>query len=128
MYDGFIQDAYKVTPKLTLNIGLRYDFYEAAKVRYAGGASNYEPSSNSLLIAGYGNISLSDGVNSKPGYWGPRPGIAYSLGSKTAIRAGYGISYWEQRFGWTGGSLNSSTPSFTMSRSALPVSTRPPEA
>jgi hypothetical protein len=109
-YDAFIQDAYKVTPKLTINFGVRYDFYEAAKVRYAGGASNYEPSTNSLLIAGYGNISLSDGVNSKPGYIGPRLGIAYSLGSKTAIRAGYGISYWEQRFGWTGGTLNQQYP------------------
>ncbi len=108
--DGFIQDAYKVTPKLTVNIGIRYDFYEAAKVRYAGGASNYEPSTNSLLIAGYGNISLSDGVDSKPGYLGPRVGLAYSFGAKTAIRAGYGISYWEQRFGWTGGTLNQQYP------------------
>lgn len=109
-YDGFIQDAYKVTPKLTINMGLRFDFYEAVKVRYAGGASNYDPFNNTLLIAGYGNISLSDGVNSKPGYWAPRLGIAYSLGSKTVLRAGYGISYWEQRFGYTGGSLNNQYP------------------
>jgi hypothetical protein len=109
-YDGFIQDAYKLTPKLTINMGLRFDFYEAVKVKYPGGASNYNPFNNSLLIAGYGNVSLSDGVNSRPGYWAPRLGIAYSLGSKTAIRAGYGISYWEQRFGWTGGSLNNQYP------------------
>ncbi|HEX3875689.1 MAG TPA: carboxypeptidase regulatory-like domain-containing protein [Bryobacteraceae bacterium] len=108
--DGFIQDSYKVTPRLTLDIGLRYDWYEAAKVRYAGGASNYEPSTNSLIIAGYGNVSLSDGVNSKPGYLGPRLGIAYSLGRRTVVRAGYGISYWEQRFGWTGGTLNQQYP------------------
>lgn len=50
--DGFVQDAYKVTPRLTLNIGLRYDFYEAPRVRYAGGASNFDPTTNSLLIAG----------------------------------------------------------------------------
>ena len=108
--DGFIQDSYKITPKLTLDIGLRYDWYEAVKVRYAGGASNYDPSTNSLLIAGYGNIGLSDGVTSKPGYLGPRLGLAYSLGAKTVIRAGYGISYWEQRFGWTGGTLNQQYP------------------
>ncbi len=109
-YDAYIQDAYKVTPKLTINFGVRFDFYEAVKVKYAGGASNYEPFTNSLLIAGYGNISLSDGVDSKPGYFAPRLGIAYSLGSKTALRAGYAISYWEQRFGWTGGSLNNQYP------------------
>jgi len=108
--DGFIQDSYKVTRKLTLDMGLRYDFYEAVKVRYAGGASNFDPATNSLLIAGYGNIGLSDGVNSKPGYLGPRLGLAYSLTNKTVIRAGYGISYWEQRFGWTGGTLNQQYP------------------
>ena len=108
--DGYIQDSYKASPKLVVNIGLRYDWYEAAKVRYAGGASNYDPSSNTLLIAGYGNISLSDGVNSSPGYWAPRMGLVYSLGPKTVIRAGYGISYWEQRFGWTGGTLNQQYP------------------
>ncbi len=108
--DGFIQDSWKVTPRLTIDIGLRYDWYEAPTVRYAGGASNYEPSNNTLVIAGYGNIGLNDGVSAKPGYLGPRLGIAYSLGNKTAIRAGYGISYWEQRFGWTGGSLNNQYP------------------
>lgn len=109
-YDGFIQDAYKVTSKLTVNIGLRFDFYEAVKVRYAGGASNYDPFNNTLLIAGYGNVSLSDGVNSRPGYWAPRLGLAYSIDNKTALRLGYAISYWEQRFGWTGGSLNNQYP------------------
>ncbi len=109
-YDAFIQDAYKVTPKLTINMGLRYDFFEAVKVRYAGGASNYEPYDNTLLIAGYGDVSLSDGVNSRPGYWAPRLGIAYSLTNKTVLRTGYGISYWEQRFGYTGGSLNNQYP------------------
>jgi len=71
---------------------------------------NFNPFNNTLLIAGYGDISLSDGVDSKPGYFAPRLGIAYSLGPKTALRAGYAISYWEQRFGWTGGSLNNNAP------------------
>jgi hypothetical protein len=109
-YDAFVQDAYKVTPKLTINMGLRFDFYEAVKVRYAGGASNFDPFNNTLLIAGYGDISLSDGVDSRPGYWAPRLGIAYSIDNRTVLRAGYGISYWEQRFGWTGGTLNQQYP------------------
>jgi hypothetical protein len=71
----------RYTPKLTLDIGLRYDYYEAVKMRYPGGASNYDPYNNTLLIAGYGNIGLSDGVNAQPGYWAPRLGIAYGLDS-----------------------------------------------
>ena len=108
--DGYIQDSYKVTPRLTLDIGLRYDYYEAVKVRYAGGASNYDPSGNLLLIAGYGNIGLNDGVTARPGYWAPRLGVAYSLDRKTVLRLGYGISYWEERFGFTGGTLNQQYP------------------
>ncbi|HEY2017472.1 MAG TPA: TonB-dependent receptor [Bryobacteraceae bacterium] len=107
---GFVQDSYKVTPKLTLDLGVRYEYYSAVTPRYKGGASNYEPSSNSLLVAGYGDVSMSTAVDAKPTYFAPRLGAAYSLNSKTVIRAGYAISFWEERFGFTGGTLNTQYP------------------
>ena len=60
-----------MTPRLTLDIGLRYDFYQAVavRVRYPGvDASNYNPNTNSFPIAGYGDVGLSDGVTSRSGY------------------------------------------------------------
>jgi hypothetical protein len=49
-------------------------------------------------------------VNAKSTYFAPRLGVAYSLNSKTVIRAGYAFSYWEERFGFTGGTLNTQYP------------------
>ena len=52
---GFVQDSYKVTANLTLDLGIRYEYYSPVVPRYPGGASNYEPSNNTLLVAGYGS-------------------------------------------------------------------------
>ena len=56
---GYLQDTYQVTSKLTLDLGLRYDFYSPITPRYKGGASNYDPVTNTLLIAGYGDVDLA---------------------------------------------------------------------
>ena len=109
-FAGFVQDSYKVTPKLTLDLGIRYEYYSAVTPRYPGGASNYEPSTNSVLVAGVGGVGMSTDVNAKPTYFAPRLGAAYSIGTKTVIRAGYAFSYWEERFGFTGGTLNTQYP------------------
>jgi hypothetical protein len=109
-YAGFGQDSWKVNAKLTLNLGVRYEFYTCVRPRYAGGASNYDLTSNSLLVAGVGNVDLCTGVQSKPTYFAPRIGVAYTLDSRTVIRSGYAISYWEERFGFTGGTLNTQYP------------------
>jgi hypothetical protein len=109
-FAGFVQDSYKVTPKLTLDLGIRYEYYSAVTPRYPGGASNYEPSTNSVLVAGIGGVGMSTDVNAKPTYFAPRLGAAYSIGTKTVIRAGYAFSYWEERFGFTGGTLNTQYP------------------
>jgi hypothetical protein len=109
-FAGFVQDSYKVTPRLTVDLGLWYEYYTAVTPRYPGGASNYGPSTNSLLVAGYGNVDMSTNVDAKPTYFAPRLGAAYSVNPKTVIRAGYAISYWEERFGFTGGTLNTQYP------------------
>lgn len=109
-YAGFLQDSYKVTPNLTLDLGVRYEYYSPVTPRYPGGASNYEPATNSLLVAGIGQVGMSTDVNAKSTYFAPRLGVAYSLNSKTVIRAGYAFSYWEERFGFTGGTLNTQYP------------------
>jgi hypothetical protein len=107
---SFVQDSYQVTRKLTLEIGVRYELYTTIKPRYKGGASNYDPATNTLLIAGYGDIGLSTGVEAQPHNFAPRAGFAYRLDDKTVVRGGYGISYWTGRFGFTGGTLSTQFP------------------
>ena len=107
---AFVEDTYTITRKLTFDLGLRYDLYTTVKPRYAGGAANYDSANNSLLVAGVGGVSMSTGIRVQPTNFAPRLGAAYRIGGKTVVRGGFGISYWEGRFGFTGGTLDTQYP------------------
>ncbi len=106
---GFIQDTYQLSPKLTLDLGVRYEWYSPVEPRYKGGASNFDPATNTLLIAGYGDVNLATGVPSQNSVQ-PRVGFAYRPDDKSVIRAGYSVSSWTGRFGFTGGTLSTQFP------------------
>jgi hypothetical protein len=106
----FVHDTYQVTSRLTLDIGLRYELYTTVKPRYAGGASNYDPTTNSLLVAGIGGVSLSTNVDLDPSDFAPRFGFSYRITPTTVIRGGYGLSYYTGRYGFTGGTLSTQFP------------------
>ena len=106
----FVQDSWVVSRRLTLELGLRYELYTTVKPRYAGGASNYDPETNSLLVAGVGDVGLSTNVDLDPNNFAPRLGIAYRVDDKSVLRAGYGVSYYTGRFGFTGGTLSTQFP------------------
>ncbi len=87
----FFQDTYKLSPKLTVNGGIRYEF-QAPWADAANGESNYDFATDSLLLAGRGGNSRAL-VNTRWNDFGPRLGIAYQIDPKTVIRAGYGFFY-----------------------------------
>lgn len=89
----FVQDKWVVTPKLTLDLGLRWEFYPAATPAHSAGFSQYDPATNSLLIGGVGNVPSNVGINTNYHDFAPRIGIAYRWNDKTVIRTGFGISY-----------------------------------
>jgi hypothetical protein len=89
---AYIQDDFRVSPKLTLNLGLRYEFATPQWER-DNHMANYDPATNSLVYAKNGSIADRALVNPTYNNWGPRLGLAYSVTPKTVIRAGYGISY-----------------------------------
>jgi hypothetical protein len=92
MYFGYVQDDFRATRKLTLNLGLRYE-YGTPQYDADNKMSNFDPATNSLLLAKSGSIYDRALVNPDLGNFGPRAGLAYSVNSKTVIRSAYGISY-----------------------------------
>ena len=90
-WEWYVRDSWQVTSKLTVNYGLRWEFYPMATSDH-GGVKLFNPATGNVLIGGYGSTPLDDGVDVGHGMWLPRLGIAYRLDEKTVIRTGYGIS------------------------------------
>lgn len=89
---AYIQDDFKVNQKLTLNLGLRYEFgtpYYEKNNRL----SNYDPVTNSIILAKDGSLYDRGLVDPDFNNFGPRIGFAYNLFDKTVIRGGYGLGY-----------------------------------
>lgn len=90
---SFVQDKWQVTPRLTLDLGLRHEYYTPfVGLGNQGGLSNYDPATNSLRVAGYGEVSESVDVESYFWNFAPRAGLSFRLNEKTVMRAGYGVS------------------------------------
>ena len=89
----FVQDRWQVSKKLTLNIGLRHEFYTPlVGIVNQGGLANYNPADNTVRVSGYGSIDQAAGVTKKWKNFAPRLGFAYRVNDKTVIRAGFGTS------------------------------------
>jgi len=107
---SFFSDAWQATSKLTLNLGLRHEAYIPTHPRHAGGGSNYDPFTDTLLIAGLGGVPLNTGVKMDWKNFAPRFGLSYRLDKKTVIRTGYGTSNYLGRFGFSGGTIATQFP------------------
>lgn len=90
LYGG---DKWQVNPKLTLNLGMRWEYYPPATPQFPGGFSNYDGATNSLVVAGVGGNPMDLGMRQKYRNFAPRVGLAYRLTDHDVIRAGFGISY-----------------------------------
>ena len=90
---AFGGDRWQVSPKLTVDLGLRWEFYPPATPAFPGGFSNYDPGTNNLVIAGVGGNPENLGMKTRYSYFAPRVGLAYRLTDQTVIRAGFGTSY-----------------------------------
>jgi hypothetical protein len=113
-YDFYIQDDFKVTPRLTLNLGLRYEFHPYWTEEF-NRLSNFDVATGSIIVpdgslaqisplwpagfapiveasqAGYPSSTL---LRNDTNNWAPRIGVAWRpFGNNTVLRAGLGIFY-----------------------------------
>ncbi len=115
-FGGFVQDNWRVTSKLTLNLGFRYDV-ETPRTERHNQMTYFDPSATSpITVPGlnlHGAVEFA-GVGGNPGtefntYWGeigPRFGFAYNVLKRTTLRGGYGMYYDPSDMGVVGNAVS----------------------
>ncbi|MEX2263820.1 MAG: TonB-dependent receptor [Bryobacteraceae bacterium] len=90
-FGTFFQDDWKITPRLTLNLGVRYDLYtQPVDARDRGGLFDLERARFALPGQDGYSRAIVDGDHNNIG---PRIGFAYQLRRRWVVRGGYGIFY-----------------------------------
>jgi outer membrane receptor protein involved in Fe transport len=90
-YAGFVQDDWKVNDKLTLNLGLRYD-YGTPFFSPTNELSMFDVDQRKILVAGQDGVSRYI-VSPDRNDFAPRIGLVYQVNPKTTVRTGFGVFY-----------------------------------
>ena len=89
----FVQDDWKVSKKLSLNLGVRYDFMTPA-LEAQNRMANFVPGgAGSLVFAKDGSLEDRALVKPDKNNFAPRLGFVYKVDEQTLVRGGYGIFY-----------------------------------
>jgi len=88
----FLQDDWKVNSKLSLNLGLRYDFITPA-MEADNHQLNFIPSTGGVILARDGSLEDRGLVKPDRNNFAPRVGFVYKLSDRMLVRGGYGVFY-----------------------------------
>ena len=88
----YAADDWRVTKKLTLNLGLRWEYYSPYS-EVANRWSNFDAATATIIVAGRNGVGSTAGVQKDWKDFAPRFGFAYQLTPRTVVRGGYGIFY-----------------------------------
>jgi hypothetical protein len=119
----YLQDDWRMSRSLTLNLGLRWDIFTHPIEGYNRHV-NFNPSMGKFN----GATDDNDGpnVNTRKTNFAPRFGFGYSPDQgRTAVRGAFGLSYFTDNFGANGGTLERNFPLFQNFSVAAPVQFRP---
>jgi outer membrane receptor protein involved in Fe transport len=109
----FAQDIWRATSRLTLTLGLRWDYIGHPTSPQKGGIANFNFSNTDTIISDFGNSSATANEDQNYKDFEPRVGLAYRAGDKTVIRAGYGRSYSIGFYGANFGAVTNDWPNAT---------------
>ena len=99
-YFGYVQDSWKVSKRLTVNAGLRYEVYANSPfTEVANRLANFIPRLGNIFPVASPELPSPSGANTDFSNLAPRLGLAYAFDSKTTVRASYGFFYYALR-GW----------------------------
>ncbi len=117
-FGAYIMDTFKVKPSLTINPGLRYDYWSVDHDVFGRGVV-VDPATCPNLVCPHG----TSWYNPDPAGFGPPLAIAWSptaLHDKTVIRVGSGIYFGQGQFGHLGGPLGNIPQNFTLLQTTVP--------
>jgi hypothetical protein len=90
-YSLYVRDQWQVNRKLTVNYGVRWEYYPVPREE-SRGIFYYDTPTNVLSVCGLGSVPDNCGINVSKKLFAPSIGIAYRPSDKTVIRAGAAIS------------------------------------
>lgn len=89
----YVGDVWRARPNLTVDAGLRWEYYPLMRRDGAIKDELYDPSNNTLLLGGLGQNPPTLNITTSKKNFAPRLGIAYRWHDKTVVRTAFGITY-----------------------------------
>jgi len=126
-YGWFVQDDWKVSPRLTINLGVRQDLYTPDTDKNDK-LANFDWNKMAFVFAGLNGTSRSAGIQQRNNNFQPRFGLAYDLDGRgtTVVRAGFAIAYFQGPF--SASDELGQNPPFTISQTFNPTTFPLPSA
>jgi len=97
----WVGDTIQVMRRITIDLGLRYEVYSPVEPSHSGGAAFYNPANNTFSFAGIDNVGMHSQRYDLDNI-APRIGFALHADSRTVLRGGYGIQYFQLPFMFSG--------------------------
>ena len=134
-HGAYFQDQWRVSPKLTLTLGLRWEYFSPTYSEGSGREVNFDFNTAEMVFASLGSINKYAGVSPSYRDFAPRFGLAYTVSPKTVFRIGYGRSYAINTGGANFGTYccqwpigdNQALSSSTLYNQLFPLSQGPPD-
>jgi len=91
LFSVYARDRWAPTDKLTIDYGLRWEYFPVP-TRPDRGIERFDVDTGKVLLCGVGSVPKDCGFDTGKSGFAPRLGLAYRLGEKSVLRAGYGLT------------------------------------